>query len=83
MSMATLEEQFSQILALLGENSKGITKLKHSMEEMKLAKTDFETWKSEVNHRVADLEHAVNYLGERMEHYFDDKSKQVVIEGEI
>ena len=64
--MATPEEQFGHILSLLDENSKGITELKHSMEEMKLAKTDFEAWKPEVNHRVADLEHAVNYLGERM-----------------
>ena len=39
MSMATPKEQFGQILSLLGENSKGITELKHSMEEMKLART--------------------------------------------
>lgn len=46
------------------------------MEEMKQAKTDYEAWKPEMNNRVSDLEHAVNYLGERMEHFFSDKSKQ-------
>jgi len=39
MLMATPEEQFGHILSLLDENSKGITELKHSMEEMKLART--------------------------------------------
>ena len=50
---------------------------------MKLAKTDFEACKPKVKHRVADLEHVVNYLGERMEHFFGGKSKQVVTEDEI
>lgn len=81
--MATLEEQFGQNLALLSENSKGITELKYSMEEMKQAKSNFQTWKPEVDHRVADLEHAVNYLGERMEHFFGGKSKQAVTGEEI
>ena len=83
MSMVTPKEQFGQVLSLLDENSKGITEPKHSMEEMKLAKADFEAWKPEVKHRVADLEHLVNYLGERMEHFFGGKSKQVVTEDEI
>ena len=39
ISMVTPKEQFGQILSLLGENSKGITEPKHSMEEMKLART--------------------------------------------
>lgn len=64
------EEQFGQILTLLGENSKGITELKQSMSELKTAKESFNSWKPKVDHRVADLEHVVNNLGERMEQLF-------------
>ena len=61
------EEQFGQILALLSENSKGISELKHSMSEIRLAKEEIEAWKPEVNLRVTDLEKAVNHLGDRVE----------------
>lgn len=82
MAAATPEEHFGQILALLGQNSKGINELKASMEELKTAKADFDQWKPEVNQRVADLEHAVNYLGEKMEQLFGDQSKHALFEGE-
>jgi hypothetical protein len=40
--MSSPEEQFEQILALLSENSKGITKLKQTMSELKTAKAELE-----------------------------------------
>lgn len=52
------------------------------MEEMKSAKAKFDHWKQEVNNRVAELEHAVNYLGERMEQLFGDQSKHAISDGE-
>lgn len=67
MSMASPEEQLGQILALLTQNSKGNADLQQLMEQVKSTKADFELWKPEVNTRVADLEHALNYIGERME----------------
>jgi len=69
------EEQFGQILALLGENSKGIAELKSSMLEIRSAKEEIESWKPVVDHRVADLEKAVNQLGDRVEKFFTDKGK--------
>jgi hypothetical protein len=67
MAMATPEEQLGQILALLGENSKGINELKSSMSEMRTLRTKILTWKPEVNNHVHELEHVVLDLGERVE----------------
>jgi hypothetical protein len=66
MSMASPEEQFGQILALLGENSKGIQELRTSMVEMRALRTDINTWKPLVDNRVSELENAVMDLGERV-----------------
>ncbi|XP_066310937.1 UDP-glycosyltransferase 72C1-like [Miscanthus floridulus] len=66
MASITKEEQLGQILALLGENSKGINELKSSMMEMTAMKTDL-LWKPEVENRVHKLEHAVLNLGECIE----------------
>jgi hypothetical protein len=63
----TQEEQFGQILALLSQNSKGISELQATMTEMKAAKADLDAWKLEVDHRVADLESAVHHLGDHVE----------------
>jgi hypothetical protein len=63
MAMATPEEQLGQILAILGENSKGINELKTSMTEMRALKTE-----TRVDHRVHKLEHGVLGLGERLDH---------------
>jgi hypothetical protein len=67
MALVTPEEQLGQILALLGENSKGINELKSSMTEMRALKTNLLLWKPEVDHHVHELEHAVLDLGERVE----------------
>jgi hypothetical protein len=67
MSMASPEEQFGQILALLGENSRGISELKSSIVEMRALRSDINTWKPQVDSRVNELEHAVMDLGERVE----------------
>lgn len=64
----TQEEQFGQILTLLSANSKGISELKTSMNEMTKAKEEIEAWKPEVDNRMAHLETAVTKLGERFEH---------------
>ena len=65
--MATPEEQYGQILALLSQNSKGIEELRSSMVEMRALRTNINSWKPIVDSRVTDLEHAVMDLGERME----------------
>ena len=65
--MATPEEQFGQILALLGANSKRITELKTSMSEMRALRSEFNVWKPQMDSHVDELEHAVLALGERME----------------
>jgi hypothetical protein len=62
----TQEEQFGQILTLLSQNSKRITDLQATITEMKVAKADLDAWKPEVNHRMADLENAVNRLNDRV-----------------
>jgi hypothetical protein len=67
MAMATPEEQLGKILALLGENSKGIDDLKSSMKEMKTLKTELMVWKPQVDNRVHELEYAVMDLGERID----------------
>jgi hypothetical protein len=67
MVMATPEEQLSQILALLSENSKGINEVKSSMSEMRTLRTEILTWKSNVDHRVHELEHVALDLGERID----------------
>ncbi|CAD6264603.1 unnamed protein product [Miscanthus lutarioriparius] len=67
MASVTPEEQLGQILALLGENSKGINEFKSSMTEMSALKTDLLLWKPKVDHRVHELEHAVLDLGEHIE----------------
>ena len=67
MASITKEEQLGQILALLGENSKGINELKSSMTEMTAMKTDLLLWKPKVDNRVHELKHAVLNLGERIE----------------
>jgi hypothetical protein len=66
MSIALPEEQFGQILALLGENSKGILELKSFMVEMRALRSDINTWKPQVDSGVNELEHAVTDLGERV-----------------
>lgn len=65
--MASPEEQLGQILALLGENSKGINELKNSMTEMRALRTEINAWKPEVDNCIHDLEHAVVDLGERVD----------------
>lgn len=81
------EEQFGHILALLSQNSKGITELKLSMSEMKAAKEDLDAWKPEVDHRVADLEQAVNHLNECVEklyHHSVNSAKSLTLgEGKV
>jgi len=67
MAMATPEEQYGQILALLGQNSKGIEEWHSSMVEMRALRTNINSWKPIVDSRVTDLEHAVMDLDERME----------------
>ena len=67
MASISKEEQLGQILALLGENSKGINELKSSMTEMTAMKTDLLLWKPEVDNRVHELEHAVLNVGEHIE----------------
>ena len=67
MASISKEEQLGQIVALLGENSKGINELKSSMTEMTAMKTDLLLWKPEVDNRVHKLEHVVLNLGERIE----------------
>ena len=67
MSMASSEEQFGQILALLGKNSKGIQELRSSMTEIRALRTDINIWKPLVDNRVSELEHAVMDLGEHVE----------------
>lgn len=79
--MASPEEQLGQILALLTQNSKGIADPQQSMEQVKSAKVDFELWKLEVNTRVVDLKHVVNYIGDHMEQLFGDPSKHTVSDG--
>jgi len=69
--MVTPEEQLGQILALLGENSKGINELKSSMSEIRAMRSEINSWKPEVDHRVHELEHAVADLGERMNRALD------------
>lgn len=64
----TQEEQFGQILTLLSQNSKGISELKSSMNEMTKAKEEIEAWKPEVDNRMAILETAVTNLGEHVEY---------------
>jgi hypothetical protein len=76
------EEQFGKILALLGENSKGITELKQTMSEIRLAKEEIEAWRPEVDTRVTDLEKAVNHLGEWMEKLLTDPVKSTSPTGE-
>lgn len=51
------------------------------MWDVMLAKAEFDSWKPEVDHRLAYLEHAVNYLGKRMERFFGVHSKQGVTGG--
>jgi len=48
------------------------------MVQVTSVKADFEQWKPEVNTHVADLKHAVNYLGECMEKLFGDSSKHSI-----
>jgi len=67
MSMASSEEQFGQILALLRKNLKGIQELRSSMTEIRALRTDINIWKPLVDNRVSELEHAVMDLDERME----------------
>lgn len=81
MAAVTPEEQFGQILALLGENSKGICELKQSVSEMSFVKAEFDAWKPEVDHRVTELDHAVNYIWEKMEMLFGNQPKHVVFDG--
>lgn len=61
------EEQLESILAMLGENNKGIAELKSAMHEMTMAKEEFDTWKPEVEQRVFDLQHMVVNLGHPIE----------------
>jgi hypothetical protein len=71
MAMASSEEQLEQlgqILALLGENSKGINELKSLMSEMRALRSEINVWKPEVDNRVHELEHAVLDLGTRMDY---------------
>ena len=49
MASISKEKLLGQILALLGENSKGINELKSSMTEMTAMKTDLLLWKPEVD----------------------------------
>ena len=65
------EEQLGKIIALLGENSKGINELKTSMMEMRDLKMEISTWKPEVDQRVHDLEHTVLDLSERIDQVLD------------
>lgn len=65
--MATPEEQFGQILALSGQNSKGITELKTSMSEMRALRSELNVWKPQMDNRVEELEHAVLALGKMVE----------------
>jgi hypothetical protein len=67
MAMASPKEQLSQILALLGENSKGINELKSSMSEMRALRSEINVWKPEVDNRVHELEHIVVDLGAQMD----------------
>jgi len=67
--MATPEEQYGQILALLNANQKGIAELE-SMSEMKVAKADLDAWRPTVDHRVAGLEQAIHDLGDCVELLF-------------
>ena len=71
MAMTTPEEQLGKILALLGENSKGIKELKASMTEMRDLKTELYNWKPVVDQRVHDLEHTVLDLSERIDQVLD------------
>ena len=41
--------------------------MKLSISEIRAAKEEIEAWKLEVDHRVTDLEKAVNHLGDRVE----------------
>jgi hypothetical protein len=77
------EEQFGKILALLGENSKGISELKQTMFEIRLAKEEIEAWRPEVDTRVTDLEKAVNHLGERVEKLLTDPVKSTSPTGKL
>jgi hypothetical protein len=62
--MASPEEQYGQIIAMLSENSKGMNEVRAEMRSMK---TELLTWKPEVDNRVHELEHAVLDLGERVD----------------
>jgi hypothetical protein len=62
--MASPEEQYSQIITMLSENSKGMNEVRAEMRSMK---TELLTWKPEVDNRVHELEHAVLDLGERVD----------------
>lgn len=61
------DEQLERILAMLGENNKGIAELKTAMQEMTSAKEEFDAWKPDVEQRVSDLQHVVTQLGDRVE----------------
>lgn len=67
-SMMTLEDQFGQILALLGENPKGTPlELKVTMLEMKAS---LNASKSVDNNWVANLEHTINNIEKHVEQLF-------------
>jgi hypothetical protein len=72
--MATPEELYGKILALLSANQKGIVELKESMSEMKVAKADLDAWKPTVDLRITGLEQAVHDLGDRVELLFSGNS---------
>jgi hypothetical protein len=62
--MASPEEQYGQIIAMLSENSKGMNEVRAEMRSMK---TELLTWKPKVDNRVHEMEHAVLDLGERVD----------------
>lgn len=56
----------------------GIADLQLFMDQVTKAKAEFEEWKPKVNSWVTELEHTVNYLKEKMEHYFRYQSKHTI-----